>query len=140
MGGTDTFTITITNNSFSNGGMTFIVPPNFNGSWSHSAEIQDMGEVIFTNEINGGEAIMKMNGTNYQKGTFAFSSEMIYMKVTHVWEDGAWEPAGWDEDVTFDYTLTGNTFTLSNGLVDGEEPTTEKGENLPFFEGTWTRQ
>jgi hypothetical protein len=138
----DTYTFTITNKSFSipEQNQNFIVPPNFNGSWTHPANIPGVGAVTITNVISGSDVTIKMNGADYQKGIFAFSSEMIYMKVTHEWKDGAWQPVSWDEDVTFDYVLSGNTFTLSNGLVDGEEPFGDKGQNLPLFEGAWTRQ
>jgi hypothetical protein len=131
MGNTDAHTFTIINNSFSVMEQTFIVSPDFNGSWTHSA---------ITNVISGSAVTIKMNGADFQKGTFAFSSKEIFMKVTHEWENGAWEPVDWDENITFDYVLTGNTLTLSNGLVDGEEPAGEKGKNLPLFEGAWTRQ
>jgi hypothetical protein len=140
MGGTDTFTLTIANNSFSVMEQDFIVSPNLNGSWTHSATIPGTGEVTITNVINGSEVIIKMDGADFQKGNFAFSSKMIFMKISHEWKNGAWETVDWDEDVTLDYVLNGNTLTLSNGLVDGEEPAGEKGKNLPLFEGAWTRQ
>jgi hypothetical protein len=137
----DTYTFTVTNKSFSIPGQnqTFIVPPNFNGSWAHSASIPDMGVVTITNFINGSDITIKMNGADYQKGNFAFSSKMIYMKVTDEWVDDTWEPVSWDEDVTFNYVLNGNTLTLSNGLVDGEPPANGKGDKLPYFEGAWNR-
>jgi uncharacterized lipoprotein YehR (DUF1307 family) len=143
MGNTDTHTFTITNKTFSlpDLNQTFIVPPNFNGSWTHTANIPGMGNVTITNVISGSDVTIKMAGADYQKGTFAFSSEMIYIIMTHAWEDGAWEPVSWGEQLTtFEYALNGNTFTLSNGLVDGEPPTAEKGQSVPFFEGAWTRQ
>jgi uncharacterized lipoprotein YehR (DUF1307 family) len=141
IGGTDTITLTIANNSFSNGGMTFVVPPNFNGSWTHTANIPDKGNVTITNVISGSNVTIKMAGDDYQKGTFAFSSKMIYIVMTHEWKNSAWEQVSWGEQLTtFEYVLNGNTFTLSNGLVDGEPPTAEKGQSVPFFEGAWTRQ
>ncbi|MDR0322195.1 MAG: hypothetical protein LBI28_11885 [Treponema sp.] len=134
----DTYIFTIANKTFSLLGWTFVVPPDFNGSWSHTAEIPD--NVTITNVISGSDVTIKMEGDDFQKGTFAFSSKRIYMKVTHEWENGAWETVDWDEDITFEYVLNGSTLTLSNGLVDGDPPSGEKGKNMPLFEGTWTRQ
>jgi uncharacterized lipoprotein YehR (DUF1307 family) len=142
LGGTDTFTLTITNNSFSVMELDFIVSPNFNGTWTHSANIPGVGAVTITNVISGSDVTIKMDGDNYQKGIFAFSSIVIFMNITHKWEDDVWTQvdSNWaEEEVTFEYTLMGNTFTLSNGKVDGDPPGNGKGENLPYFEGAWTR-
>jgi hypothetical protein len=140
LGGTDIVTFAITNDSFTINGQIFIISPNFNGSWTHIANIPGTGDVTITNVINGSDVTIKMAGDDFQKGTFAFSSKKIFMKITHEWMDGTWKPVDWDEDVTLEYVLNGNNLTLSNGLVDGEEPSEEKGKNLPLFEGTWTRQ
>jgi hypothetical protein len=139
MDDTDTYTFTITDKTFSLVGQTFVVPPHFNGSWSHTADM-GMGDITITNVISGSDVTIKMNGADYQKGTFAFSSITIFITITHEWTNDAWEPVDWGEQLTtFAYVLNGDTFTLSNGLVDGEPPTAEKGQSLPYFEGAWTR-
>jgi len=77
--------------------------------------------------ISGSSYTSKYSGQNYGKGTISYNGSAITLISTHKWSESTW--VSFSETVTCNYSLSGNTYTLS-GLQG----------NYSNMNGVWTKE
>ncbi|GHU25743.1 hypothetical protein FACS1894164_15710 [Spirochaetia bacterium] len=95
----------------------------FEGTWQGSYTYEDeesgedatiLGQYIFrgsnvTSKMKVGDA----DWTNSAKATFTSTSTQLTLTITHTWDEGAWVSVDEEDSETLNYSIDGNTLTLS---------------------------